>query len=526
MEKKIDLEFVRNQIIGQNLVFETPFGKRHLIYTDYSTSGSALVFIENYMQKIQRIHAISVNSGNITEKILKKLLNQAEYIIKSVFNADDEYIIVPTGANLVNSILKFQEILGIRNCPERNQLYSEKPTFFMDPIEKHQYKEIWDHSFAEIVEIKLDNEGDVDLVDLEAKLSNNNYRGKLKVGVFSAGSEISGKKFTLKKITEILHRYDAFSFIDYSSFAPYVQIEESVDALFVNGNNFIGGLNSTGLLVIKPDVIISRTNSPLLTQKTPNSIFQIIKASLAISIQTTLFDEIEETEETYFEKTFSRLSKNEKILILKKEVISSKIPFFSIMIKYKEKYLHPAFIVKLLNDLFGIQAKIRYYGEFYEPNIFIPEKIDLNILEFEIKQGYSGLKPGWVYLNLHYTLSETDIDYICDAIEFIANHGYLLIPDYEFDLITGEWSHIKYDRGEEHDIIGDLSLYEIFNSDFKNYEIEQEQRDKELYYEKYLQKANMLAINNELAFSDDFSEFNDSDLESLHWFYFRNLKLT
>ncbi|MHA1767029.1 MAG: hypothetical protein ACTSVK_12330, partial [Promethearchaeota archaeon] len=74
--------------------------------------------------------------------------------------------------------------------------------------------------------------------------------------------------------------------------------------------------------------------------------------------------------------------------------------------------------------------------------------------------------------------------------------------------------------------IGDLSLYEIFNSDFKNYEIEQEQKDKELYYEKYLQKANMLAINNELAFSDDFSEFNDSDLESLHWFYFRNLKLT
>ncbi|MHA1718144.1 MAG: aminotransferase class V-fold PLP-dependent enzyme, partial [Promethearchaeota archaeon] len=117
MEKKIDLEFVRNQIIGQNLVFETPFGKRHLIYTDYSTSGSALIFIENYMQKIQRIHAISVNSGNITEKILKKLLNQAEYIIKSVFNADDECIIIPTGANLVNSILKFQEILGIRNCP-------------------------------------------------------------------------------------------------------------------------------------------------------------------------------------------------------------------------------------------------------------------------------------------------------------------------------------------------------------------------------------------------------------------------
>jgi hypothetical protein len=138
------------------------------------------------------------------------------------------------------------------------------------------------------------------------------------------------------------------------------------------------------------------------------------------------------------------------------------------MIKYKEKYLHPAFIVKLLNDLFGIQANIRYYGEFYDPNIFIPKNIDLNILDFEIKQGHLGIKPGWVYLNLHYILSETDIDYICDAIEFIANHGYLLIPDYEFDLVTGEWTHIKYDREEEHDIIGDLSLYEIFNLNFEN----------------------------------------------------------
>ena len=524
VKEKINLDFIRNQIIGKNLTFETPFGKRTLIYTDYSSSGSGLRFIENYIQKIQKIHAISINSGNITEKILTKLLNQAEYIIKSVFNADDDCIIVPTGVDLRDSIQKFQEILGVRNSPERNQLYTEKPTFFIGPFEKQLYKEIWDNSFAEIVEIHLEPNGDINLKDLETKLSSKKYKGKLKVGIFSAGSEISGKKFSLQKITNILHKYDAFSYIDYSSFAPYVQIEESVDALFVNGSNFIGGLNSTGMLVIKPDVIISRANSPINTKLTPNSIFQLIKAALAISTQTTLYDEIAITEELYFKKAYNRLSKNERILILKNEIKGKKIPFFSIMIKYKEKYLHQGFIAKLLNDLFGVQASIRHYGEFYEHDIIIPEKIDLNLLEFELKQGYKGLCPGWVYLNLHYILSELDIDYICNAIDFIAKYGYLLIPFYEFDLVSGEWTHIKFEKEEDHDLIGDLSLLEIFNSDLVNHDIDQEQRDREKDYEKYIQKANMLAINNELVFSGEFSEFEESNLESLHWFYFKNLK--
>jgi len=524
VKQKINLEFIREQIIGKNLVFETPFGKRNLIYTDFSSSGSALRFIESYIQKIQNIHSISINSGNITEKILKKLLEQAEYIIRSVFNAEDECIIVPTGVDLRDSILKFQEILGIRNSPERNQLYSNKPTFFIGPFEYQLYKEIWDNSFAEIVEINLEPNGDIDLKDLEKKLSSKKYKGKLKVGIFSAGSEISGKKFSLQKITKILHKYDAFSYIDYSSFAPYVQIEESVDALFVNGNNFIGGLNSTGMLVIKPDVIISKSNSPLLTKLTPNTIFPLIKAALAISTQTTLYDEIVLTEELYFKKAYNRLSKNKQVIILKNEIKGTKIPFFSIMIKYKSKYLHQGFVAKLLNDLFGVQVSIKNYGEFYEHDVIIPEKIDLKLLEFELKQGYKGLNPGWVYLNLHYILSELDIDYICDVIDFIANHGYLFIPYYEFDLVTGEWTHIKYEKEEEHDLVGDLSLLEIFNSDFENSDIDQERRDKQDDYEKYIQKANYLAINNELIFSDEFSDFKESNLESLHWFYFKNLK--
>ena len=40
------LDTIRNEIIGNDLVFDTPFGKRHLLYVDYTASGRAVKSIE------------------------------------------------------------------------------------------------------------------------------------------------------------------------------------------------------------------------------------------------------------------------------------------------------------------------------------------------------------------------------------------------------------------------------------------------------------------------------------------------
>jgi len=34
------------------------------------------------------------------------------------------------------------------------------------------------------------------------------------------------------------------------------------------------------------------------------------------------------------------------------------------------------------------------------------------------------VKFGWARINLHYSLEESDLEYICKVIEFIAEKGY------------------------------------------------------------------------------------------------------
>ncbi|UCE42422.1 MAG: hypothetical protein JSV17_05540 [Candidatus Aminicenantes bacterium] len=42
-----DIANIRSQIIGSDLVFDTPFGERNILYADYTASGSGVKFIED-----------------------------------------------------------------------------------------------------------------------------------------------------------------------------------------------------------------------------------------------------------------------------------------------------------------------------------------------------------------------------------------------------------------------------------------------------------------------------------------------
>jgi hypothetical protein len=58
-----------------------------------------------------------------------------------------------------------------------------------------------------------------------------------------------------------------------------------------------------------------------------------------------------------------------------------------------------------------------------------------------IAKGYSGIKPGWCRISLHYVMDDIEIEYIMDAVEFVADHGHLFLAQYIFDLHSGAWSH-------------------------------------------------------------------------------------
>jgi hypothetical protein len=79
----------------------------------------------------------------------------------------------------------------------------------------------------------------------------------------------------------------------------------------------------------------------------------------------------------------------------------------------------------------------------------------------KIEEGCRGLKPGWTRVGFNYFISDAEADFILRAVDWVATHGWKLLPYYEFDAVTGDWRHqdwrahapmslhdIRYEDGE------------------------------------------------------------------------------
>ncbi len=106
------------------------------------------------------------------------------------------------------------------------------------------------------------------------------------------------------------------------------------------------------------------------------------------------------------------------------------------------RYLHHNFVVALLNDLFGIQARggCSCAGP-YGHRLLGIDLDHSSRFEQEVMAGCDGIKPGWTRVSFNYFLSEAVCRYIVDAVDLIARDGWKLLPDYRFDPYSGLWRH-------------------------------------------------------------------------------------
>ena len=56
-------------------------------------------------------------------------------------------------------------------------------------------------------------------------------------------------------------------------------------------------------------------------------------------------------------------------------------------------------------------------------------------------RGCEGIKLGWARVNFNYFISEEIFDFIVQAVHLVAEEGWKLLPDYEFEPMTGQWRH-------------------------------------------------------------------------------------
>jgi hypothetical protein len=133
------------------------------------------------------------------------------------------------------------------------------------------------------------------------------------------------------------------------------------------------------------------------------------------------------------------------------------------------------------------------------------------------KEGKLGLKPGWCRVNFHYLFSEIEFEFICKAIEFIADYGYLFLSDYTFDIQTGEWTHIDF---EDTNLFSVPDIKSILSSNLRNC-FDEESVDRDVQYTNYLKQAEEIIQ----AFEEDteYKQFDDPGVEELRWFNFIHL---
>jgi len=570
MKPFLTLEEVRNAIIGQNFFFQTPYGLRLLTYADYTASGRSLKFIEQFLIKIQREYANTHTEDDVTGRHMTEILHQAETIIKKAFNADKNCSIIATGTGATGAISKFQEIIGIHLAPATKNLVRSildksseenvidqnlrkkfeleidrlKPVVFVGPYEHHSNDIMWREAIAEVVSIQLTPDGYIDLMDLESQVSDVKYKDRLKIGSFSAASNVTGLKSPVYEIARIMHKYGALVCFDFAASAPYVKInmnndsETFFDAVFISPHKFVGGPGSSGILVFNErvynlalsptsagggtvDFVSSTTvdySKDIETREragTPG-VLQTIKAALVIDLKDAIgIDNIETKELEYTTRALERLSKHSKINVLGPIDPKNRISIVSFMIKQGDKYLHPKLVTKLLNDLFGIQSRAGCMcaGPYGHSLLNIDEEQSQKFRKIG-QQGKLGIKPGWCRVNFHYLFSEIEFKFICQAIEFIADYGYLFLTKYSFNINSGVWTHLNFKDTLLHNKPDIKSVLKTILLDCFDEEI----IDRNVEFTKYLNDAKKLikTLEDEI----EYHQFDDPEAEELRWFNF------
>lgn len=501
-----NLEWLRSDIIGRNILFDTPFGQKPLVYADYTASGRCLYSIENYMMHIMQYYANTHTEDDYTGKTMTDLLHDAEKNIKRLVNAGKHGKIIFTESGTTGGITRLQQILGVywppatrekinfflNSCMERDPSRTEcnkelrdfiqnhKPIVFVGPYEHHSNEIMWRQTLCDVVEVPMNDKDEIDLNQLEKMVSDEKYSNRPKIGSFSAASNVTGMLSPVYDIAAILHRKNAIACFDFAACAPYIDInmnknaESYFDAVYLSPHKFLGGPGSSGILVFNENIYseqlpptiaaggtvdyVSTDNEIFVhdieTREKPGTpgILQAIKTSLAFLTKEKVGTKTIKKIEHYYYKKFKKAFENEdNITFYGPQNEDVKVPIIPFNIKHDDLLLHPKFVTRLINDLFGIQTRAgcSCAGPYGHRLMHIDQQKSHNYSCLIANVGYAGIKPGWVRLNLHFALSEEEIDYIIEALKITVKYAHRFIPQYVFDVKTGDWKHMACKEDEK-----------------------------------------------------------------------------
>ncbi len=461
----------REQIIGQQAPFRSPYGLQEMLYADWIGSGRLYKPIEERMigeigPFVANTHTESTESG----MLMTRAYRYAHERIKELVHAGSNDVILTTGFGMTGAIVKFQRILGLKVCGtssgDESLNKEDRPVVFVTHMEHHSNQTSWYETVADVVVVDPGDDLLVDLNRLDEALIKYKDR-KLKIGSFTACSNVTGIRTPVHQMAKLLHQYGGVAFIDYAASAPYDEInmhpddpEEQLDAIFFSPHKFLGGPGSSGVLIFNsslyhnavPDQPGGGTvdwtnrwgeykyldNIELREDGGTPGFLQAIKAALSMELKEQMgVQRIQQREHELVKFAFTELEKIPDLHIL-----ATGIRERLGVISFYMPGIHYNLIVRLLNDRYGIQVRggcacAGTYGH-YLLNVSYEQSAEITNL---INHGDLSLKPGWVRLSLHPTMVKEEVTYIADALKQVKKNHASWGNDYKYNRRTNEFEH-------------------------------------------------------------------------------------
>ena len=488
MKSRLETFFAqfRNNIIGHQQYFDSPFGKKQILYADWTATGRAYRPIEEAMlNEIMPFVANTHTETTVTGTFMSKTYEQAKHIIKKHVHALGDEVLIFCGSGMTGAVNKLQRIIGLR-IPERIMDYVKennariewdedlRPIVFVTHMEHHSNQISWLETIATVEIINSDQNGNVDLVHFRYLLEQFKHR-KNKIAAITACSNVTGIETPYHEIAKIIHEYEGLCFVDFACSAPYVNIDmhpedkgTHLDAIYFSPHKLLGGPGTPGVLIFNSKLyknkVPDQPGGGTITYSNPWKIHEYtdgieqredggtppflmgIKAAMCIRLKEKMgVENILKREKELLEIIIDRFSQIKNV-----EILEGNVKKRLGVVSFTVTGAHYNLIVKILNDRFGIQTRggCSCAGTYGHKLLNVDKTKSYEILN-AIRSGDLLSKPGWTRLSIHPTMINSEIDFMMDAIEATATHFREWEKDYTYDPISNEYVFSKFEQIEQ-----------------------------------------------------------------------------